>query len=70
MTIVVSGRFRASANDVKDVAVSPRPWSKSRMLGAGLMVVGFGDDVVVEWVIVTVRWEAKSDWLGAFVGIL
>lgn len=35
VTTVVSGRRMASANFVNEAAVSPRPWSRRRMFGAG-----------------------------------
>ena len=59
----------ASANFVNDAAVSPRPWSRRRMFGAG----------DADWeregeggagVTVTVSSDGKSHGAGVFVGIL
>lgn len=67
VTMVVSGRRMASANFVNEAAVSPRPWSRRRMFGAG----------DVDWegeggagVTVTVSSDGKSDGAGVLVGIL
>lgn len=67
VTMVVSGRRMASANFVNEAAVSPRPWSRRRMFGAG----------DVDWegeggagVTVMVSSDGKSDGAGVLVGIL
>lgn len=61
---VVSGRCRARPKGVKPAAESPRPWSRSRIFGEGLEV-GFGGSVMV-----TVRLEGKSAWVGVLVGMV
>lgn len=59
----------ASANFVNDAAVSPRPWSRSRMFGAGdadWERAGKGGAGVM----VTVSSDGKSHGAGVLVGIL
>lgn len=67
--IVVSGRLSARAKDVKDAAVSPSPWRRRRMFWDGLvlLVAGGGDGGRV---IVIVRLEGKSDWVGGLAGMV
>lgn len=68
VTIVVSGRRIASANFVNEVAVSPRPWSRRRMFGAGdVDLEGEGEGGA--GVTVTVSSDGKSDGVGVLVGI-
>lgn len=62
--MVVSGRLRARPKEVKDVAVSPSPWSRRRMFGDG------DDDDGGGGVMVTVREGGKSDERGALVGMV
>lgn len=65
--MVVSGRLRARANEVKVIAVSPRPWRRTRIFGCavfggvsvGVSVAGGGCGVG-GGVIVRVRCEGKS----------
>lgn len=66
MTIVVSGSLRARAKEVKAAAVSPSPWRRRRMFGDGMVAEG----VEGGRVIVTVRLEGKSDWVGVLVGMM
>lgn len=82
--MVVSGRCRARAKEVKAVAESPRPWRSRRIFGDG---DGDDDDdgviVVCEeedceggggggggGVIVRERWEGKSARVGGFLGMV
>ena len=62
--IVVSGRRRARPNDVKPAAESPMPCNRRRMFGVGVEVDEGGG------VMVTVRLEGKSDWVGVLVGMV
>jgi hypothetical protein len=62
--IVVSGRRRARPNDVKPAAESPMPCSRRRTFGVGVEAEEGGR------VMVTVRLEGKSDWVGVFVGMV
>lgn len=67
--IVVSGRWRACANFVNAAAVSPMPWRRMRMFGAGdVDWEGEGDGGA--GVMVTVSSDGKSDGVGVLVGIL
>ena len=68
--MVVSGRFRARANEVKGIAVSPRPCSNRRIFGGAFVVVsvsvGGCDCGGGGGVMVSVRCEGKSAWEGDF----
>lgn len=80
--MVVSGRCRARAKEVKAVAESPRPWRSRRIFGDGDGDDGDdGDDGVIVvceeddcegggGVIVRERWEGKSARVGGFVGMV
>lgn len=65
VTTVVSGRFMARPKEVKPVAESPMPWSRRRMFGVGAEVAVEGGRVMV-----TVRLEGKSAWVGILVGMV
>lgn len=66
--MVVSGRFRARANEVKGIAVSPRPCSNRRIFGGAFVVVSVsvGGCDCGGGVMVSVRCEGKSAWEGDF----
>ena len=64
MTTVVSGRFRARPKAAKPAALSPRPCSRRRMFGAGVVRVCCGV------VIFAVTVEGKSASVGDLVGIV
>lgn len=65
--MVVSGRCRARAKEVKAVAESPRPWRRRRMFGGGCGCVCCGEHG--GGVMVRERWEGKSARVGGFLGM-
>ena len=67
--MVVSGSCSDCAKVVKGVMLSPRPWRRRRMFGAGAdRDCGEGEDG--GGVIVMVRCEGKSEGVGDLVGIV